>query len=69
MSKWYVTDYKIQKNGKLVGMAVAGPFAKREEADDIHTFLGLDGMLTVGPDDLGPEWQNNIAKWRNGDLD
>ena len=69
MAKWYVTDYIIQKNGKLEGMAIAGPFNERWEADNTHTLLGLDGMLTVGPDDLGPDWQNNITKWRNGELD
>ena len=65
---WYATDYRIQKNGELVGMALAGPFKTRAEADAAHTAGDMDGCLTVGPDDLGPEWENNIERWRDGDL-
>lgn len=67
--KWYVADYKTQKTGRLEGMAVAGPFETRDEADLEHTRLGLDGELTAGPDDLGPNYLTNLELWRRGELE
>lgn len=66
--KWYASDYKVQKTGRLEGMAIAGPFETRNESDLAHTQLGLDGALTIGPDDLGPDWPTNIELWRKGEL-
>lgn len=65
---WYAMDFKIQKNGEYVGMALAGPFKTRAEANAAYTAGDMDGLLTIGPDDLGPEWEDNIESWRNGDL-
>jgi hypothetical protein len=52
-------------------MTIAGPFDTREQADDWHTenlfkedIFG--GMLVQGPDNLGPEWQKNVTKWKQG---
>lgn len=63
---WYVIDYKTMNNGEYVGMAVAGPFDTREDADAAHTRLGLDGALSIGPRDLGPDWARNLEMWREG---
>ena len=66
--KWYVSEYKLQNNGKFLGMATHGPFDTREQADQAHTENGCDGALTIGPDDLGPDWKSNIEKWVKGEL-
>jgi hypothetical protein len=61
--KWYVTDY----DNAMQGMAVAGPFETREEADNYVT-KNITALrvpaLTVGPDDLGSDWQSNLEQWR-----
>ncbi len=51
-------------------MAVAGPFDSRNDADQWVTNLITDQhrmypccQLTIGPDDLGPEWALNLSNW------
>ena len=69
--KWYVSDLKHQKSGEYLAMAIAGPFGTREQADAWHTehVSGVCcGELSLGPDDLGPDWKKNIELWKAGEL-
>ena len=66
--KHYVSSFKVG----VGGMAVAGPFDTRAEADSWVTNLTIDQrnlfpclQLTMGPDDLGPEWASNLNKFIN----
>lgn len=69
--KWYVVDYKRQNSGEYLGMAVAGPFDTREQADAWHTEHLSEvhlGVLALGVDDLGPDWPRNLELWKAGEL-
>lgn len=67
--KHYVVEYRTQNNGEYVGMAIAGPFDTRDEADAwVGTYGNGNMFLTCGPDDLGPDWESNKQKFFAGDL-
>lgn len=70
MSKYYVSSSKVMCDGVFRGMAIAGPFDTREEANEYivagkaYPYTCL--QLTLGPDNLGLEWGQNRKQWEQG---
>lgn len=69
--KHYVSCWKPVGPPEGSGMAVAGPFNSKEDAENWISALTPEQhkeypccQLAVGPDDLGPDWAENLRKWK-----
>ena len=72
MDKYYVSSTKAMCDGVFRGMAIAGPFDTREQANEyiVNGRASSYGCLqiTTGPSDLGVMWERNREKWERGEF-
>jgi hypothetical protein len=77
LNSWYIVDYKLQKNGNMQGMAIAGPFATKDISDEELVRKRVSNRLLSpemanslsGPNMISPNWKKSIFLWNNGDLE